>query len=156
MLTNNKWNLIVKRYWNIAHFTKSPCDGNWRHLRFLKMTLTPVAQKSVQRRRVKFCYLMQLKSFQSHEDFTNPWVCFFWGGDLHPGAGLKVCLRATVTAADGKALFFMHLSSHSLSSGSTATETQLIWDFTEILCWHAPAPYPLDACHWAGASPVCH
>ncbi len=33
---------------------------------------------------------------------------FFWGGggDLHPGAGLKVRLRATVAAADGKALFF--------------------------------------------------
>ncbi len=53
--------------------------------------------------KMTICYIMQLKSFQSHEDFTNPWL---WGGGGFSIQGLawRSAFIATVTAADGKAL----------------------------------------------------
>lgn len=91
-----------------------------------------------------------MKILQSLQLFSEGW------GDLHPGSCLKVWLVITATAADGTARFFhAFVLLLDLSPGSPATETQLIWDFTAIHRRHAPAPYPLDACDWAGAKPVC-
>lgn len=62
-------------------------------------------QIEVTSEKMPICYLMQLKSFQSHEDFTNPWL---WGGGS-PSRGLPEGLPSLPLSQQQMVRLFCHV-----------------------------------------------